>query len=378
MSINMPALSRFIRTTRLSFAILVCVFLVFSCSGSGNHPENIILFIGDGMGVSHITAGKVSAGTLNLERFSVVGLVTTHAADGLVTDSAAAATALATGYKTNNRAVSVSPQNKPLKTIFEYAKELGKSTGVVVTSSVTDATPAAFMAHADNRRKHAEIAEQIVNSNINVLFGGGWTYFVPASNEGSKRKDQKNLLAALESRMPVVLAHDKLSQHADAKNLAALLAPWGLPKAADRDYSLAELTQTALGKLSQNRRGFVLVVEGSQIDWAAHDHEPQHMISELIDFDDAVGTGLDFAMQNGRTLVIVISDHETGGFALHKGSMQTGQVTATGFTTTGHTATMVPIFAYGPASADFSGILDNTRVGQILIARLLNRKIPPP
>ena len=151
------------------------------------------------------------------------------------------------------------------------------------------------------------------------------------------------------------------------KKLAALLAPVNLPKAAERDYTLAELTEEAISILSKNRKGFVLLVEGSQIDWAAHDQNQGEIISEMIDFDGAVGTGLDFARQNGSTLIIVTADHETGGFAVHDGSMETRQVTASGFTTTGHTATMVPIFAHGPGSVTLSGIQDNAGVGQTLI-----------
>ena len=360
-----------IKKSRLFRISLLFAFLVWGCAADNDYPENIILLIGDGMGVAHITAGKIARGNLNLERFSVSGLVTTHSANHLVTESAAAATALATGFKTNNRAVSVSADNRPLKTIFEYAKEQGKSIGVVATSAVTDATPAAFMAHADDRRQQADIAEQIANSGIDVLIGGGWAYFVPATNEGSKRKDHKNLLAVLENRMPLILTYDKLSAHTDTQKLAALLSPRGLPKAADRDYSLALLTQTAIQILSKNRTGFVLMVEGSQIDWAAHHHDQQHLISELIDFDDAVGVAFDFAQKNGRTLIVVTADHETGGFAVHDGSMKAKQVISTGFTTTGHTASMVPIFAYGPGSSNFSGIQDNARVGQAIISQLL-------
>jgi alkaline phosphatase len=356
--------------------VLFLILLVFgNCSRNDNYPKNIIIYIGDGMGVAHITAGKIARGNINLERFSVSGLVTTHSANHLVTESAAAATALATGYKTNNRVVSVSPDNMPLKTIFEYAKERGKSIGVVATSAVTDATPAAFMAHAEDRRQQTDIAEQIANSGIDVLIGGGWAYFVPATSEGSKRKDHKNLLTVLENRMPLILTYDKLSAHTDTQKLAALLSPRGLPKAADRDYSLARLTQTAIQILSKNRNGFVLMVEGSQIDRAAHDHDQQHLISELIDFDDAVGVAFDFAQKNGRTLIVVTADHETGGFAVHDGSMKAKQVISTGFTTTGHTASMVPIFAYGPGSDRFSGIQDNARIGRILIDLLLKREI---
>jgi alkaline phosphatase len=162
-----------LKTSRLFRIGILFAFLVLGCAAGNDYPENIILFVGDGMGVGHITAGKIARGNINLERFSVMGLVTTHSANRLITESAAAATALATGYKTNNRAISVSVDKEPLKTLFEYAKEQGKSIGVVVTSSVTGATPAAFLAHADDRRQQTDIAEQIANSDIDVLFGGG-------------------------------------------------------------------------------------------------------------------------------------------------------------------------------------------------------------
>jgi len=365
----------FLKTSRLFRIGLVFAFLVLGCIADNENPENIILFIGDGMGVGHITAGKIARGNINLERFAVMGLVTTHSANQLVTESAAAATALATGYKTNNRAISVSVDKEPLKTLFEYAKEQGKSIGVVVTKSVTGATPAAFLAHAEDRRQQADIAEQIATGDLDVLIGGGWAYFVPANNYGSKRKDQKNLLATLETRMPLILNYDKLSEHIDTQKLAALLAPGGLPQAVDRNYSLTRLTEIALDILSRNRNGFVLVVEGSQIDTAAHDHNPQYLITELIDFDDAVGAGLDFAQKNRRTLIVVTADHETGGVAVHDGSIQTRQVTSTAFTTTGHTAAMVPLFSDGPGSIKFSGIQDNARVGQTLIELLLKKEI---
>ena len=331
----------------------------------------MVLFIGDGMGVAHITAGKIILGNLNLERFAVTGLVTTHSENKLITESAAAATALATGHKTENRSISLSAHKKPLKTLFEFAEELGKSTGVVVTSSVTHATPAAFIAHVEDRRQQTEIAEQIIDSGLDVLIGGGWAYFIPQTNAGSRRKDNKNLLELLEAQMPVVLSHDKLS--GQREKLAGLLAPDGLPKPANRDYSLAELTQVAIQILSKNRRGFVLLVEGSQIDWAAHDQNHEAIIDEMIDFDGAVGIGLDFAQKNVNTLILVTADHETGGFAVHDGSVKSKQVTSSGFTTSGHTAAMVPIFAYGPGSQNFSGIQDNAHIGQNLINLLLKK-----
>ena len=365
------------KTSRLFGRCVLCVLLVLGCAAENDYPDSIILFIGDGMGVAHISAGRIAAGTLNLERFSVGGLVTTHSADRLVTESAAASTALATGKKTSNRAVGVLPDGTPVKTLFEYARDMGKSIGVVVTSSVTDATPAAFMAHVDNRRKQADIAEQIVNTGIDVLIGGGWGYFAPKSREGGRRKDNKDLLKVLESRMPLVLDHKEIFKHSESKKLAALLAPMGLPKAANRDYSLAGLTRIAIRILSKNPNGFVLMVEGSQIDWAGHNNDMPYIISEMLDFDAAVGAALDFAEHRNRTLIVVTSDHEAGGLAVHDGSIDSREVSKSAFTTGGHTASMVPIFADGPSSTEFGGILDNARVGQLLIDRLLKRKSQP-
>ena len=363
------------KISHLLRSAIFCAFLLWGCTADANYPQNIIVFIGDGMGVAHISAGRIAAGRLNLEKFPVNGLVTTHSANRLVTESGAAATALATGKKTNNRAISVLPDGTPVKTLFEYARDQGKSIGLVVTSSVTDATPAAFIAHVDNRRKQANIAEQIVNSGVDVLIGGGWAYFIPASRAGSRRKDNKDLLMELESRLPLVLSHDQLSKHSDGNKLVALLAPKGLPAAANRPYSLASLTRIAIGILSKNHNGFVLMVEGSQIDWASHDKNASAVISEMLDFDAAVGAALDFARKQERTLTVVTSDHETGGFAIHDGSIQKQEVSATDFTTGGHTASMVPLFADGPSSSKFSGILDNTRVGQIMIGLITKGKI---
>ncbi|HIJ64455.1 MAG TPA: alkaline phosphatase [Candidatus Hydrogenedentes bacterium] len=333
-------------------------------------PRNIILFIGDGMGVSHVTAAKIVEGELNLERFNTMGLLTTHSQNAFVTDSAAAGTALATGLKTNNGAISVSPGGEPLKTALEYAEENGKTTGLVVSCSVTHATPAAFAAHVDNRGNQDIIAEHIAASGVDVLFGGGRAYFAPKSARRSNRSDEKNLLLDLEKRMDVIRSRRKFKRLGDVASVAGLFAAEHPPQAEKRKPKLPELTRKAVEILSKNKDGFFLMVEGSQIDWGGHNNDQDYIVSETIDFDEAVGVGLDFAEADGRTLVIVTSDHETGGFALHDGSVKEKKVTASGFTSKGHTAAMVPIFAYGPGSAAFGGIGDNTRVGQLTIQYL--------
>ncbi|MBA4390116.1 MAG: alkaline phosphatase [Syntrophus sp. (in: bacteria)] len=358
---------------RVAFFLLAVILLfgvVPAYAEEAARPKNIILFIGDGMGVSQITAGKIVKGNLNLEQFKILGLLTTHSLKTLGTDSAAAGTALATGSKTYNGSVSVSQNNEPLKTIVEYAKEKQKATGLVVSSSVTDATPAAFVAHVDSRRKEAIIAEQITRSGIDVLFGGGLAYFLPQSTGGSKRNDEMNLITELEKRMKVIRTVEEFQKLGDVDPVAGFFALRDMPKANERLPQLAEMTKKAIDILSKNQKGFFLMVEGSQIDWAAHKHSQDYLISEVIDFDNAVGIGLDFAKKDAQTLVIVTADHETGGFAIHDGSIKEKKITDSRFTGNRHTATMVPLFAYGPGGSAFAGIGDNTIVGKTIIQYL--------
>jgi len=353
--------------------LLVAVLLLGTIptyAAASDVPKNIILFIGDGMGVSHITAAKIVNGHLNMERFRVVGLLTTHSQTDLVTDSAAAGTALATGFKTFKGAISVSQDKKPLKTAVEYAEEMHKSTGLVVSCSITHATPAAFVAHVDSRKKNTLIAEQIAESGVDVLFGGGLGFFLPESTAGSRRNDEKNLLAELKNRMPVVQSENEFQTLGKVDSAAGLFAMVHPPKATERKPSLCELTRKAIDILSGNENGFFLMVEGSQIDWAGHQNNPEFIISETIDFDNAVGIGLDFAKKDPQTLVIVTADHETGGFALHDGSINDRKVSESGFTSDYHTGAMVPVFAQGPGSAAFAGIGDNTGVGRTIIRYL--------
>ena len=349
----------------ISLLIVTSIFwIVFVKS---DRPRNIILFIGDGMGVSQITACKIVKGNLNLERCKALGLLTTHSQNSLITDSAAAGTAMATGHKTLNHAVSVSKDKKSLKTVLEYAEERQKSTGLVVACSITNATPAVFVAHVDSRKKKDVIAEQIVKSGIDVFFGGGLCYFLPRSTKGSERSDEKNLIIELEKRMKVVRSVKEFQNLGDVDSVAGFFALKHPPMVRERRPRLSELTRKAIEILSKNKKGFFLMVEGSLIDSGGHRNDQNCLISEMIDFDDTVGVGLDFAEQNKQTLVVVTSDHETGGFAIHNGSMKYKTITESRFTGNKHTAAMVPLFAYGPGSAAFSGIGDNTIVGRTLI-----------
>lgn len=337
--------------------VWVSVFL-FTAQAEESVPKNIILFIGDGMGVSHVTAGKIAKGTLEMERCPVTGFMTTWSANALTTDSAAGATALSAGVKTGNGALGVSPDGIPLKNVIEYAEEKGKSTGVAVTCSLTHATPAGFIVHVSSRKLDDEIAAQIAASDVDVLFGGGLNFFNP---------DDNPCLPELQKKMTVALTAEEFRNLGTPEKAAAILYPVHPPQAAERAVSLKELTQKAIDILSQNKDGFFLMVEGSQIDWASHNNDSASAIREIIDFDDAVGAGLDFAEKDRQTLVIVTADHETGGFAVLDGSVENKTVDRTGFVHGGHTAAMVPLLASGPGSSAFSGIQDNTAIGQTMI-----------
>ncbi|MBU8920291.1 MAG: alkaline phosphatase [Bacteroidales bacterium] len=364
---------------RFMIAVMLLMTLVIlphgeAQSGEREKPENIILFIGDGMGISHITAARTILGSLNIERMKVVGLQSTIPFGGYITDSAASGTAIATGEKTYNGAISVDSEGSPLKTVMEYAEDEGWSTGLVVTCAITHATPAVFISHVKSRSLYEDIAWQIADSGVDLIFGGGLAWFLPSSDPESKRTDEYDPLNILAARMNVVVSSEEILQLPDSGSVAAFISlehPECLPV---RDISLSEMTRKAINILSADGRNFFLMVEGSQIDWAAHDHDFSSMMLEMKDFDEAVGVALDYSRADGETLVIVTADHETGGFAVHDGSVADSTVTEWGWTTGSHTASMVPLFADGPLAEDFSGIYENTRIGKLLIGLVRSDK----
>jgi alkaline phosphatase len=355
---------------RPHFILLVAVALTaVSCASTfADRPKNVILLIGDGMGVAHLTYGYLASDSLNAERMPVGGLIKTFPYGGMITDSAASGTAMATGYKTRNGMVSISPEGDTLTTIFEYAEENGMSTGLVATSSITHATPAVFTSHVVDRGMQAEIARQQTGSGLDLIIGGGWAYFVPAAIEGSRRTDDLDLIGSLGEMMPVVRSVEEMKALDVGTTAAAVfLAPRECPPATEREYSLADLTSKAIEILSAGGNGFILMVEGSQIDWAAHDGDGEALFYEMKDFNGAVGAALDFAELDGETLVIMTADHETGGVSLHETPIDSSTVVKPEFSTDDHTMEMVPIFVFGPGAAAFGGIHDNTFIGAALI-----------
>ncbi len=325
-----------------------------------NKPKNIILMIGDGMGLGQITAGLyMNNNRLNLERCSVVGLHKPYASNDLITDSAAGATAFACGVKTYNGAIGVDPDKKPLKTILEEAEEKNMATGLIATSTIVHATPASFIAHQPQRKMYEAIAADFLKTEVDLFIGGGKKYF------DRREEDNRNLIEELVAKNYVVssyfdedLTNLELPKEQNFAYFTADDDP--LTVESGRDY-LMPASKMALDFLDDHsEEGFFLMIEGSQIDWGGHANNSDYIINEMLDFDKTIGEILDFAEKDQNTLVIITADHETGGYAINKGSKMGKLETA--FTSDYHTAVLIPVFAYGPGAELFSGIYENTAI----------------
>ncbi|WP_390581970.1 alkaline phosphatase [Paenibacillus illinoisensis] len=411
--------------------------------------KNIIFLIGDGMGTAYTSAYrymKDDPSTKIMEKTVfdpyLVGAQMTYPDDDTqnVTDSASAATAMSAGVKTYNAAIAVDNDHTEVKTVLEQAKENGKSTGLVATSEITHATPAAFGAHDISRKNMDAIADDYYDELINgehkvdVLLGGGKTNFVREDRDLTNEFEQAGF--------SYVTDRSALLKDTN-KQILGLFADGGMDKLIDRTSetpSLAEMTTTAIDRLSSNENGFFLMVEGSQIDWAGHDNDIVGAMSEMEDFAAAFEAAIDFAKEDGETLVVATADHSTGGLTLGKdgeynffvdpikaavrtpdfmaaqiakgasveetlksylkleltseeiqsvkNAAKDADITTidnaieaiidnrsfTGWTTGGHTGDDVPVYAYGPASHRFSGLIDNTNNAEIIFDILKKHK----
>jgi alkaline phosphatase len=351
-------------------------------------PKNIILLIGDGMGVGHVSAYYLANTNSSFAKFKKIGLVSTYAyGNEFVTDSAAGGTALSTGNKTRNGFIAMSPDGEYLETVSEVAKKNGKVNGIVVTCTVTHATPAVFYSHVSSRANENQIATFLTNGTIDFVVGGGLSYFSSKSkssltdtstneseSEYSKMypsdapNQEVDLLSIMASKGYVIVTNYNEFKNLDTKTfkkVLALLEPNHLPSAlSGRKISLGEMLEKGLEVLSKNKKGFFIMVEGSQIDWESHGNNAKGIMAEMNDFDSAINVALEFAKTNGETLVIVTADHETGGVGVIGGVVN--KSTTLRFVSKDHTAELVPIFSYGPGSELFEGIIDNTYIGQTL------------
>ncbi len=321
----------------------------------GQHPKNIILMIGDGMGTTQLAAGyTANGGNLYMSNMPFSGFVTTQSADDYITDSAAAGTALSTGERTYNGAIAVDINKQPLTTILEIAEQNGKATGLVSSSAITHATPAVFIAHDESRNNYEEIAADFLETEIDIFIGGGKSFF-------DTREDNRNLLEELSQKGYQIFDSIKEASGTNEGPMAILTAEKHNPRWPERGEIVPEGTRKAIDVLKQNEEGFFLMVEGSQIDWGGHENNTSYIVQELLDFDRAVGKALESAIQDEETLVIVTADHETGGMSIKDGDFEKGEVSAK-YTTGGHTGVMVPVFAFGPGAEHFTGVMKNTDI----------------
>ncbi len=369
--INLTHLRRY-----LLFCLLALLMVPANVHAAEPAPPRILLFIGDGMGTAHREAAQWYAvgedGALVMDAMPFRGMMGTTNVDDAVTDSAAAGTAIATGVKTYNGAISVDVDGAPLTTILEQAQDQGLAVGLATNTQMSHATPATFAAHVESRSEMRLIASQMITRRVNVLLGGGRSYFEPdliteAVDAGYTYVDDVDGLNAID---PGTTPH-----------LLGLFADAGMP----RPFSptLASMTQTAIDVLSQDPDGFFLMVEGGQIDWASHANDAANVISDTIGFDAAIAVGTAYAAQEENVLVIVTADHETGGMSLSQQSTgapdEEGPFPIAGggqfyvnWSSTKHTTTTVPTTAHGPWSALVAGNYENTHLYDVMRTVLLH------
>ena len=347
-----------------------------------NKPKNIILLISDGMSLTQVSTYRLLKGGPNeriaVDKFPVSGIVLTHSENAIVTDSASSATAFSTGRKTNNGALGLDEDNKILENFTEIIDRYGYVSSLISTSEITHATPAAYASHVDLRWKTDEISLQMMESKVMTILGGGRHFFLP-EDLGGKRSDGLNLLEQMESSRMVMTEKKELDtfDHSDLGKVVGLFADEALrdkekPENHVLEPSSSEMLNFAINrseKFNENGcKGFFIMLEGSQVDWAGHANDLNYLKREMQDFDEAVELALDYATQNPDTLVIATADHETGGLLIESSSPTNYTAPEVKFSfNTGigygsHTGVPVPVYAYGPGSENFTGTLDNTDI----------------
>lgn len=320
----------------------------------GKKVKNIIFMIGDGMGLEQISAAWVcNGGKLNMDNFTNVGIQRTYSANKLVTDSAAAGTALATGHKTNNGMVSMTPDSVAVKSLAEEAMEKGKRAGAAVTCRVNDATPAVFFSHSATRKDQEDIVAQMAGSGVYFLSGGGTKFW-------RDREDGRDIAEEVKAKGYTYVETKEDLMTVEEGPVIALMDSHELLPSLDRGDILPASVAKAL-QLLDNKKGFFLMIEGSMIDDGGHDNKAGHTMEEIFDFDRTLGIVLEWAEKDGETLVIVTGDHATGGMTLLSGSIDEKRIRVN-YSTTGHNGIALPVFAWGPHSEDFIGIYENTEL----------------
>ncbi|MFW6019705.1 MAG: alkaline phosphatase [Bacteroidales bacterium] len=350
------------------------VLLMFSCqdkSGSNakkkevkeTSPQNIIFLIGDGMGLQEASLTFYYSEKSVFSDFKHIGLIKTSSASHKITDSGAGNTAFSIGEKTFNGAIGVTVDSMEVPNISERLAATHRI-GVLATSSITHATPAAFYAHVNDRNDEFEIARQLLNSPVDFFAAGGYGFF-------NNRPDGLNLLDSLIDRNFHIDTNDLnvLNPFNADKKYGFLLADEAMPKANKRGDFLVDATRKALEYFDRSEEPFFMMIESSQIDWAGHYNDNDYMVSEVLDFQKTIEVAKEYAEENKNTLVVVTADHETGGYALstdYENNKDYDQLTPS-FATGGHTASLVPVYAFGPGAENFTGIYENSDIFHKLI-----------
>ncbi|MBD3407996.1 MAG: alkaline phosphatase [Candidatus Lokiarchaeota archaeon] len=375
-------------TTSIVLMLMFSISMAAPVSSVNQEHENgmnIILMIGDGMGFEQVKLArwveKGVDGQLVMESLPFNSSVTTHSADSSITDSAASATAIATGVKTDNGVISKDPDGHNLETILELAQRLDKSTGVISTCYIQHATPAAFMTHINDRNSYNTITKQIIDSaNVDVLLGGGLHYFSNA-----------NITTMQDKGYSFVQNLSEMNMVSEGK-LFGIFSDFHMDYELNRELtvipSLAQMTNKSLELLSQDTDGFFLMVEGGRIDHAGHDNNKVQNALDTIAFDKAVEVALHYTVTHDDTMLIVTADHETGGLIVNSNTLDStlpsdenteeekrqlradrvDQIDVT-WSSSGHTAVNVPIYGYGSIFDDMSNeVLDNTDIFQLMVS----------
>lgn len=323
--------------------------------------KNVILLIGDGMGLSAICAAETVNQGLSLLQCKSVGLQRTCAKDQYTTDSAGAGSSIATGESNCNRHISMSEKGEIYPSLPEVLVPQGLAAGVVTLGNIADATPAAFYGHATERDNSDEITGWLRKGNLTLLCGSGRQTL-------TQRKDGIDLIAGLKPHYTLISSSDSINR-VDGQVICTD-ERMGEATTQESLQLLAHATREAIRKLqSASDKGFFLLVEGAKIDYAGHANSLPATVMETLSFDQAVAEAMKFADSNGETLVIVTADHETGGLTLIDGNPDTGAITAS-YMTDDHTPVMVPVFAYGPRSFSFCGIYRNTEIFRRILDRI--------
>ncbi len=324
----------------------------------GKKIKNVIVMIGDGMGVEQVSCGWVlNGGSLNMEQMPYTGFSRTYAVDRLITDSCAGGSALATGVTTKYYYMGVDPEGNPVPSLLHRAQQKGMKTGVAVTCRINDATPLDFVGHSLDRDEEEANAAQYVDSGVDFLAGGGRQFW-------QGREDGRDLVQEMVDRgYTFVDTREDLNKVKEGRVLG-LFAPLEMEPSLDRGPVLEDCAMKAI-ELLDNKKGFFLMIEGSSIDDWGHRQKVGYMAEELFDFDRTVGKVLKWAEQDGHTLVVVTADHATGGLTLIDGSLPERTVKVH-FSTKGHNGILVPVYAYGPGAEAFTGVHENAEVSNII------------